>query len=89
MQREILNGVPYLVDANGKLYTWTADPATEAPICIGTYDSATKRHTLHPGVLEQLAPRIQEWRAKQQPRDRCPKPAAAENADADSVGGSD
>ena len=70
MQREILHGVPYLVDKSNKLYTW--NPA--AAVCIGTYDG--KRAVVDADAKERLAPLVQEWRQQQKPRPRKPLPPA-------------
>jgi hypothetical protein len=72
MQREILHGVPYLVDKSNKLYTWDLNPASS--ICIGTYDAVNKRAVVDADAKERLAPLIQEWRQQQQSRPRKPLP---------------
>ncbi len=77
MQREILHGVPYLVDKSNKLYTWappttTATTTATTPICIGTYDASNKRAIVAPDAKERLAPLVEEWRQQQQPRARKP-----------------
>jgi len=74
MQREILHGVPYLVDKSNKLYTWSLNPTSA--VCIGTYDAVNKRAVVDADTKERLAPLIQEWRQQQQPRPRKPLPPA-------------
>ena len=74
MQREILHGVPYLVDKSNKLYTWT--PGTgAATLCIGTYDATNKRAIVEENTKERLASLVQEWRQQQKPGPRKPQPS--------------
>lgn len=72
MQRQILDGVPYFVDTLHRVYLWDAEGPS---FCVGSYDPATKQLKFHDNLLTSLEPRLQEWRATQQPRAR--KPGAA------------
>jgi hypothetical protein len=67
MERHIVNGVPYFTDNQNRLYTWD----TEAqPQIIGAYNPTTDTVTYEPNHLDKLAERLEDWRSKQQPRDR-------------------
>jgi hypothetical protein len=67
MERKITNGVPYFTDNQNKLYTWD----TEAqPQPIGTYNPTADTVTFESNHLEKLTERLEDWRSKQQPRDR-------------------
>lgn len=66
MNRSIINGVPYFV-AGTRVFTWD----TEAePQFIGTLDATTGDVTYAADHVAKLAPRLQEWRGKQQHRPR-------------------
>jgi hypothetical protein len=65
MQRQIIDGIPYFVDAQNRLFNWDIETT---PQHIGAYDPATKRIIFLDNYLAPLADRLQEWRAKQQPR---------------------
>lgn len=72
MQRQLIHGVPYFVNAQNKLYTWD----TEAePQPIGTYNPSTDTISYLPDVQSKLAGRLQSWREQQKSRPR--KPSAA------------
>jgi hypothetical protein len=67
MQRKIISGIPYYVDTSNKLYTWD----TEAqPQPIGTYNPTADAVTFESNHFERLTSRLEDWRSKQQPRDR-------------------
>ena len=75
MQREIMNGIPYLTDGKGSLYTWN----TASPVRIGTYSTTTKQLGKQPifdiNAIRELEPLIEQWRTEQKPRPRKqPKP---------------
>jgi hypothetical protein len=67
MQREIINGVPYFIDGQSKLYTWEIE---STPQHIGVYKSTTQSIEYTEGFLEKLEGKLQSWRSKQEPRAR-------------------
>ena len=69
MQRQIIDGVPYFLDNQNRLYLWD----TEAPAChIGSY---TDKKIIFTDTVGKLGDRLNAWRSKQFPRLR--KPADA------------
>jgi hypothetical protein len=69
MQRQLIHGVPYFVNAQNKLYTWD----TEAePQHIGTYNPSTDTISYVADIQSKLAGRLQSWREQQNPRPRKP-----------------
>lgn len=86
MQRQIIDGIPYFVDAQNRLFNWDTEAT---PQHIGAYDPATKRITFLDNYLAPLADRLQDWRGKQQPRLRKqPKDSGSTTADSASGGNS-
>jgi hypothetical protein len=83
MQRQIIDGIPYFVDAQHRLFNWDTEAS---PQHIGTYDPATKRIVFLDNYLSPLADRLQDWRGKQQPRLR-KQPKDGGSTDATSSGG--
>ena len=88
MQCEILGGVPYFINAENRLFYWSADKKHSFE--VGAYDPATQRITYKPQTdaeRAQLAEILSSWRAEQVPRSRgnaaASKAAASENSDAD------
>ena len=85
MQRQIIDGIPYFIDAQHRLYNWDIETT---PQHVGTYDPATKRITFLDNHLAPLADRLQDWRTKQQPRLRKQPKDGASSSDAASRGNS-
>jgi len=69
MQRQLIDGVPYFVDAANKLYTWTPDTS---PTPIGSYNPTTKTVLFESNHLAGLTDSLATWRSSQQPRSRKP-----------------
>ena len=69
MQREIMNGIPYLTDGKGGLYTW--NPSN--PVRIGTYNPDTKKPVLDTKCTSELQTLVEQWRTEQIARQRKPK----------------
>ena len=67
MQRTIIHGVPYFTDNQNRLHTWDTEAT---PQLIGAHNPTTDAVTYEPNHLDKLAERLQDWRSKQQPRDR-------------------
>ena len=65
MQKEFINGVPYLID-KGSVYL--ANDST--PILIGTYTE--KRLSFHENHIINLQEQLTLWRSQQLPRVRKP-----------------
>ena len=66
MQRKILEGVPFFLDNQNRLYLWD----TEAPAChIGSYTDKKINFT---DTVGKLGDRLNVWRSKQFPRLRKP-----------------
>jgi hypothetical protein len=65
MQKQIIDGVPYYVDASNKLYTWDKEPHL-----IGTYNPTTKSVQFQPSHLAELTGHLTAWRALQVARAR-------------------
>lgn len=85
MQRQIIDGIPYFIDAQHRLYNWDIETT---PQHVGSYDPATKRITFLDNYLSPLSDRLQEWRGKQQPRLRKQPKDGASTSDATSGGNS-
>lgn len=67
MERVIANGVPYFTDKQTRLYTWDTEAT---PQLIGTYNPTADTVAYESNHLDKLTERLQDWRTKQQPRDR-------------------
>ena len=69
MQRQILDGVPYFLDTQNRVYLWDAEgPSFQ----VGSYDPVAKQVKFHDNLLTSLESRLALWRAKQQARPRKP-----------------
>jgi hypothetical protein len=70
MQRQIVDGVPYFIDKQNAVYLWNTEAST--PTRIGSYLPTTKSVQLESGLTSKLHGKLEQWRAAQQPRPRCP-----------------
>jgi hypothetical protein len=70
MQRKVLQGVPYWVDAQNKIYAYTQNDTTY--LCLGTYSPETEKVTLLPNWKELYTQKLMEYRTSAQARARLP-----------------
>lgn len=69
MQRVIVHGVPYLVDAQQRVFLYdTSQPSLH----IGTFEPESNRVRFLQEVKPQIEARATAWRDEQQPRSRKP-----------------
>lgn len=82
MQRQIIHGVPYFIDATNNLYIWdTEQPRT----CIGTYIPANQTIAFQSNHLRELAAKLTTWRANQTIRPRKPSNSRGARAQPEGV----
>ena len=72
MQRDVIDGIPYWCDKEGRIYYYApGSTATDSPkICLGTRDK------LADNWEQLLAPVVEQYRLSLKPRDRKPTAAA-------------
>jgi hypothetical protein len=75
MQRQIIHGVPFFVDAQKRIYTWEAESGSK-PQHVGSL-SADGEITFVGNHLSNLSGKLATWRAGQKPRPRKPTSATA------------
>jgi hypothetical protein len=81
MQRQIIHGIPFFVDAQKRIYTWETEPGCK-PQHIGSF-SAEGEITFVSNHISALSSKLTEWRSTQKPRPRKPTattPAAASSS---------
>lgn len=75
MQRQIIHGIPFFVDAQKRIYTWETDPGCK-PQHIGSV-TAEGEITFVRNHISALSGKLTEWRSTQKPRPRKPVAATA------------
>lgn len=68
MQKEIIDGVPFLVDKSNNLYNFEVDKKNL--IQLGTYNSETKTINLKSNWKELYQPKLDEFRKNLKHRER-------------------
>lgn len=72
MQKKILQGIPFWVDAQNRIYVFETKEAPVNPICLGTYNPQTDMIALKENWRELYAGNLEEYRKKCGPRARVP-----------------
>lgn len=72
MQKKIIQGIPFWVDAQNRIYLFETKEAPTNPICLGTYSPQTETIALKDNWRELYQANIEEYRRKSAPRARVP-----------------
>ena len=83
MQREVINGIPFLCDKAGKLYVYEPTPSpSTTPLQIGT--KTADGFQLIDGWEQRFQDRLTSWRNDLKPHSRKPAAASSKNTTATS-----
>ncbi len=72
MQKKILQGIPFWVDAQNRIYLFE-NKETPGTIVLGTYNPQTEKIQLREDWKDVYQPKLDEYRASLQSRARVPK----------------
>lgn len=73
MQKKVIQGVPFWVDAQNRIYVFETKEVPANPIWLGTYNTQSDTVELAANWRELYAMNLEDYRKKAAPRARVPQ----------------
>jgi hypothetical protein len=73
MKKEIIQGIPFWVDAQNRIFAFEGKEVPTNPLWLGTYNSTAKTLDLRPDWQTAYDEKLNEYRRSTAPRPRVPQ----------------
>ena len=73
MQKKLIQGIPFWVDGQNRVYAFETKEVPSNPLWLGTYNPQTEKLDLLPNWREAYAATLDDYRKKAAPRARVPQ----------------
>ena len=72
MKKEVIQGIPFWLDTQNRIYAFEGKEVPSSPLWLGTYNPSTQKVDLRADWQAAYAERLEEYRRKTTPRPRVP-----------------